>query len=107
MFIVKVPDSRFEWVTDMLRYDGCFDYERVEGGWKFSLLNFTKARWESFGYVPESVVEIHSSAAERRQNESNAIGFTRGVRFAQLVFGKTLVEDFNRPQIGLPQRRRE
>jgi hypothetical protein len=91
-YVVKVPDDKIEWVADMLRYDSCFDVERTKDGWRCSLLSFTKARWASFGFVPELVYAGSVPPDLEKEAYEKAASFIKGVRFAQQVLGKPLVE---------------
>lgn len=91
-YLLEVPKKQMPYVADMLRYDGCFKVAETSEAYKVHTLSFTDARWRSFGYVPKVLLISRITAKEERGLMAKAIGFTRGIRFAQKLLGGHLGE---------------
>ena len=99
-YIVDVPRGKMKRVSDMLRYDGCFQVEDTGDNYRCHLLNFTRDRWASFGFVPPIAATIRLSAPVGKAYSLRARGFTEGIRFAQKLLGQRLIEGY--PLEGYP-----
>jgi len=91
MFVVRIPKDRVKDVADMLRYDDCYSFRELEDAYEFELVKFTRERWASFGCAPKPV-QVRLLAKDEREKLHEAVGFTRGIRFAQELLGGYLIQ---------------
>lgn len=99
-YILKVKEKDLEYSTDMLRYDGAFEIKKDGDTYEIRTIRFTPERWESFG-VSRKRIEVFELGVLKKQYDEyceEAIGFAKGIRFAQRFLKdrehRYLVEDW-------------
>lgn len=84
-YVLRVKEKDLEYSTDMLRYDGAFEIRKSGDTYEIRTLRFTPERWESFGVSRKHIEAIELGVLKKQYDEycEEAIGFTKGMRFAQ------------------------
>ena len=99
-YILTLPKKHLHYASDMLRYDDAYQIKTVGEDYRIEMLQFTPARWESFGVKPPPPLQCNISTTEYHSKFARASGFLAGIRFAQGVLakdefkGSALVQDF-------------
>lgn len=70
--------------TDMLRYDSCYNVQRVgHTTYRLSCMQFTPARWRSFNAVAVETGTVNVTNKVGTELYIQAAGLTTGLRLAQ------------------------
>jgi len=91
-YILEILKKEMKYTTDMLRYDSCYEVTTRNDSYRLHTLHFTPERWKSFGFVPIIIDKIKITPKEETMLHEQAQGFTNGLRFAQDILQKVLIE---------------
>lgn len=88
-YLARISGKDLVHCADMLRYDNCYEARKVgEDMFEIRLLQFTPARWLSFGVKPADLSFVTLTLTQKEWNDKlgRARGFSDGIKFVQRIY---------------------